>query len=208
MKKLVLVIGFLLFSSTAQALTISADGTYTTDESSGLDWRAFAGTINKSYNEISSQFDVGESFEGWRYATFNEAITFISNIAASNNITPEVQAWSTNNIGLTDAVGYYLGYTHTNNANQNGIYGLTGTLNHPPPIGTTAKSIYLQEGQGDELYSFNVNINSISTPAHWLGSYLVRNTVPEPSTLLLLGTSLVGIAGVEVRRKYKKESSK
>lgn len=42
---------------------------YFTDTNTGLSWLDVTATVNRSFNDVSSQFGVGGEFEGWRYAT-------------------------------------------------------------------------------------------------------------------------------------------
>ena len=54
--------------------------TYFTDTNTGLNWLDVTATVNRSYNDISSQFVAGGEFDGWRYATKNEFNSLLSDL--------------------------------------------------------------------------------------------------------------------------------
>jgi len=74
-------------------------------------------------------------------------------------------------------------------ANGNNYYVFSGSVSGP---GFTGGTVQISLGTGKGFFSGSVEIGS--------GDTLV--TVPEPSTLGMLGTGLVGLAGL-VRRKIK-----
>jgi hypothetical protein len=87
----------------------------------------------------------------------------------------------------------------------NGINSVTITSAHPIFAGITA----LGSGNGQSIIDLGTNPNAqIVQMQAGQGMYAVVSipsqvSVPEPGTMLLLGTSLVGLAGYS-RRKFKK----
>jgi len=70
---------FLFSFSTAINAEIIDNGPYTTDTETGLDWLDVTASVEKSYNYVSSQLEVGGKYEGYRYATAREFNTLVSN---------------------------------------------------------------------------------------------------------------------------------
>jgi len=81
-------------------------------------------------------------------------------------------------------------------ANGTHIYSLSGTITGTWMNGTTVSgaSVQLTLNTGKGFFTGSVNISS--------GDSSIVTTVPEPGTLGLLGTGLVGLAGA-VRRKLR-----
>ena len=48
------------------------------DTSTGLEWLTITFSVNRSYNDVSSQFGAGGDFEGFRHATIEEVLALIS----------------------------------------------------------------------------------------------------------------------------------
>lgn len=69
------------------------DGLLTRDTLTGLEWLDVPYSINRSYNDVASQFGAGGDFQGFRYATEAETVSFFQHA------------------GLTVGVGGYLGET-------------------------------------------------------------------------------------------------
>jgi hypothetical protein len=58
-----------------------------TVSTSGLDWLGVTFSVNRSYNDASSQFGVGGDFAGWRYAAgleFNGLVGHWTGVAPGN----------------------------------------------------------------------------------------------------------------------------
>jgi hypothetical protein len=54
------------------AINDSADHSYLSDTATGLDWLDVTASVNMSFDQVSAQFGVGGTFEGWRYASGDE----------------------------------------------------------------------------------------------------------------------------------------
>ena len=61
------------------------NGTFTTDTNSGLDWLDVTLSINRSYNDVSTQLGVGGDYEGWHYAT---GVQFVRMIESYTSVLP------------------------------------------------------------------------------------------------------------------------
>jgi hypothetical protein len=48
------------------------------DPSTGLEWLELTFSVNRSYSDVSSQFEAGGDFEGFRHATVEEVLALIS----------------------------------------------------------------------------------------------------------------------------------
>ena len=72
-------------SNQADAELVSADdpvfglGSLTIDTATNLAWLDVTKTDARSFDDVSSQFGAGGEFEGFRYATEEEVLTFFSN---------------------------------------------------------------------------------------------------------------------------------
>tara|TARA_R110001592_G_scaffold296139_1_gene566466 strand:- start:19618 stop:20337 length:720 start_codon:yes stop_codon:yes gene_type:complete len=77
--KTILISTFFGFSVLPAHAAIIDFDTYFNDSESGLSWLDVTATVNRSYNDISSQLGVGGEFDGWRYATGTEFNALLSN---------------------------------------------------------------------------------------------------------------------------------
>lgn len=188
----------LLGPLTANADLISAlanltdNGTYTTDNSTGLDWLDLTATANSTY--ISAEINN----PGWHYATNAEveglfAMFFEPTFVDSGNGLQE----STDAASIAESTLF--------------ISLLGATVSNDPYF--TALGYYLDE---DDLLramgtEFETDVATLIIGPEWFvnyggsarlayGTYLVRTTVPEPGTLALFG---LGLAGIGFSRRKK-----
>ena len=79
----------------------------------GLDWLDFDGgpapsTVNRSYNDVTSQLGAGGQYAGWHYAARSDVINFVFNITGVTLAADgELPAYA----GMTEAVASFTGFT-------------------------------------------------------------------------------------------------
>lgn len=110
MKKLLVVAVLLCSFQNSYAIFIDK-GTYLTDTTSGFDWLDVTASVNRSYNDVSSQFGIGGLFEGWRYATGLEFNGLVANWTGASPGTDYSQLTHPEGAGSIDGLSSALGST-------------------------------------------------------------------------------------------------
>jgi hypothetical protein len=165
------------FSAHAELVSVHyktlGDGLLTRDTLTGLEWLDITYSLNRSYNDVSSQFGVGGYFQGFRYATETEAISFLQHA------------------GLTVGGGGYLGETlpltrlldlvgrTVDTVDSDNTYGFV----QPAISGDSPSMCHL--GVRTDGYTEAFIISGPNMPdANWIdpthGSYLVRSGATAP----------------------------
>lgn len=183
----------------------AGDNLITRDSVTGLDWLDLTVTQGKSYNNILSQLEPGQLYEGWRYASRAEVL----------------QLW--NNMGAPIKYGTYISLSSVEFQNINYAINLLGntfeSVSSSLPLGAhgitaTSSSRLAQSGYYKyvEGYAYRVSCdcmyiyyNSDTTPTSTRiteGSYLVApSAVPIPPAIILFGSGLIGLIGIAKRKK-------
>jgi hypothetical protein len=183
------------------------DNLITQDTISGLEWLDLTATADRSYLDVSSQFGIGQEFEGWRYATAEEVTGFWDAFGGDSNY---YNGLSTQNNGLFDLVAPYWGDLFCNysysSCNTGDGYSFAFTseafdgVSHMLALASDYNALpnYLTHDE------FTPSYISLNDKSHYydIGSALVRDisAVPIPAAIWLFSSGLLGLIGV-ARRK-------
>ncbi len=150
-------------------------GNFLTDTETQLDWLNITHSVNRSYEDISSQFDTGGEFEGWRYASIEEIRTLLHNY---NKISG---ARHTNKINHSSADTYLpdtltalikmLGVPDPHH-NPERILGMAKASN--PYLSTPGFILSANKTDYDEACEVSLPARIKSVHSHTYGSFLVR----------------------------------
>ena len=181
-------------------------GHLTQDTNTGLYWFDLDRTKGRSYNDILSNMGEGQVFEGYRYATADEAQTLWINLGLTDG--------TNSNVSLGDTAQYnnflnavdLLGDTFSHRPGDTGIMAITSTFEWQHSSGSpyhVVKSMY--HLSGNTYVTGNTGSTSIDIKTDYLSSYLVSNTysaapVPVPASAWLFGSAIVGLAGFKRKR--------
>jgi hypothetical protein len=228
MKKNLIAAALLLVAlsstSNAHGSVISADdpkfgpASFTIDTATGLEWLDLSQTFDKSINSIIAASGVGGTYNGLRFATKDEVVTFYSDaglndvakddktgnvrntlLTKSGNYAPESAIYAMNLISLLGGSGEILtGITGTGPIDQFGNYFAS-------EIVVRNTDLYGLIGYG--LTASPVEDTFFQSDTHYprVGNFLVREQrptpTPEPSTLLLIASGLAGLGLARARRR-------
>jgi hypothetical protein len=193
--RLILIYFFLALSYTVSVSTYAAlteadwlapgDGLLTIDESTGLKWLDLTATINRTFNDVSTQFDPGGDFEGFRYATNDEVINFFS----SAGIVDLSGNWNADNYQPAIALQALIGVP------WGSLYTSGGTTGDQSPYANYHEYVAIQSNMFPNSTVFEhsrVVLGRAPLPddesSDFFGNWLVKESMPDELIAELVNT--------------------
>ncbi len=209
-----IVLVLFLVTINARAALIDG-GSYVSDTVSGLDWLKLTQTINRSYDDISSQLGGGGQLAGWQYASgqqfdallLDQGLIADSGCPTGTSFCGGVDPANHSAINsLVNLIGdtFELAYNNgvlTSNANASlGLLSDASIDGSSHYVGLLVGS-YLSDTPYANTHYGDPQQNGSS--ATHIGSFLVRpSVVPIPAAIWLFGSGLIGLTGIS-RRKFQ-----
>ena len=193
---------------------VAGDGLIVRDTTTNLEWLKLTETMGMTYDNVSSQFLMGGSFEDLRYATNAEVIAIFTQYfgipLGPSSYYGEIPAYIDPGVRLaSEALGTGVsgGTDEVSGPNANYILvGYTGELMmdggrfalgaHTRWSDTDYFSAQDPLGSHAAYYAISASFDSVR------GSYLVRTAVvPLPAAVWLFGSGLLGLIGIARRKR-------
>jgi len=160
-----------------------------------------AKAINLPFDDLSVGTDVLNSYGTSQGITFSTGL-YVTNDGAYDNPDKGAKIQGPNIVTMASLQGIYLLSFYFNGAATLNAYGSQGEL----VFQETAN--FFESGWSPYAASFNSAVYQVDFIVS-SGDFLVDaitdegHVIPEPSTLILLGSSLIGLVGIRIKRKKR-----
>ena len=189
----------LLISASLTEAALIDNGTFTTDNATGLDWLDMSNTVGNSYNQTLTAISAGGSLDGWRLATSAEFDGLINAAVGSSYTQVGFDAailsqmttlvdylGSTYNVGET--TGFVVGFVDSSALSDADARQFGWSLIVGEEAGFVRPASQTNWDTGKGITDSDV------------GSFLVRASVPDTgSTAALLGVDVFVLAAARRR---------
>ena len=193
-------IGTVNASLISQDLSAQGDGLLTYDSTTGLSWLDLTQTVGKTYNEVLAGFGGFTTSLGFRYATEIEFSKLLTDADITEGVSNTNDVTNINNtMRLINFFGVLTTDGHT--------YQSIGYISDPSSLGQGDHALgelaVNDIGRYVALSSVVVNSSFQQANQGVTGSFLVKeqaSSVPEPTTMLLVGTGLAWFVGAKIKK--------
>lgn len=193
----------------------SGDGLITFDTDTGLEWLDVPESADYSYDDIvANELGSGGVFEGFRHASREDVRTLFNNAGIDDINESRSYTYYDEILSLADLLGGTTGDGGvTGGAALWGISETPATANSNwAPFLYWTENIDLLPSGFEPLGAQATTAGTLPTFAAYTneaGNWLVRPaSVPEPTTVALLGLSIVGLLGLGFVRKKRMNNNK
>jgi hypothetical protein len=180
----------ILFLTSATHAAMVDNGSFTTDTSANLDWLDLTATRGMSYNQVSAELGEGGDFEGWRYATLSEVVTFLENNGGNPS---DSNIFDYENVDAAEAVINLWGGLDCTSSYCRSTFLYDESLPLPNGGSRVGRVWDYNYERTHQLTTFSGVALAGTTFSH-MGSALVSTSaVPIPAAVWLFGSALAGL---------------
>lgn len=206
MKKILAIAATALTLSTSVSAALIDNGTYTTDDVTGLEWLDLTQTTSMSFDDVNTQLASGGTLQNWRWATEDEISSFFDSAGGTG-------PYSSDPLPDNKPYGTYEEYNKVAAQTLLSLWGVTQATSPWPDTDPWSNFLIGEKPCGDDLVC--VGTVRSGTFGGWLSNYVgtspttgrdyakgsaLVSTVPIPAAAWLFGSALIGLVGIGRKR--------
>jgi hypothetical protein len=185
----------LLSSTTGAQAALIANGDFTTDTDTRLDWMDHSFSVGLSLDQVNAELGAGGLFEGWSVATLDQVHTYLTNAGWIGSFDQT----NTSNIGFVST--FEAMTTDSFEFDPLGQLGANRFVDDPAgQFGDL--SLVDTQGSGITNYNFSTPVDpSVADPG--TSTFLLRATVvPVPAAIWLFGSGILSFFIIPLRKRF------